>query len=45
MFILPRYKSLETLEGTISIDLPVYRQLCLMHGNGMLNFTALKIYP
>lgn len=45
MFILPSYNSPGTLEGTISIALPVCLKLWLMHGNGVLNFTALKIYP
>lgn len=45
MFILSSYNFPGTLEGTISIYLPVYLKLQLMHGNGMLNFTALKIYP
>lgn len=45
VFILSSYNFPGTLEGTISIYLPVYLKLWLMHGNGMLNFTALKIYP
>lgn len=45
MFILSNYNFPRTLEGTISIYLPVYLKLRLMHGSGMLNFTALKLYP
>lgn len=45
MFILSSYNFPRTLEGTISIYPPVYLKLWLMHGNGMLNFTASKLYP